>query len=225
MWPVGYTYCMLARWLAGSHLCSVKLYVWDLADCGQLGFTYRILELSWQRVGCRVVVFFFCPGISPFTCVLRRVTSVGLLPRLVSVASVPLINVSSPAVVWAPTLASLPYPCPPVAPSTRPVFILAQPHPSTSGPVPSLALPAQALSLSMSLEPFPPRLVARINAGQFVEMRDLLGDNIILSQRMEEAHTSFPSYILPSSSGPSLREVATLPLWLPSWLSGFQTRQ
>ncbi len=71
----------------------------------------------------------------------------------------------------------------------------------------------------MSLEPVPQRLVARINAGQFVEMRDLLGDNIALSQRMEEAHSSFPSYILPSSSRPRLREVATLPSWLYCFLA------
>ena len=71
----------------------------------------------------------------------------------------------------------------------------------------------------MSLEPVRPRLVARINAGQFAEMQDLLGGNIALSQRMEEAHTSFPLYILPSSLRPRLREVAMLPLWLYCFLA------
>ena len=74
------------------------------------------------------------------------------------------------------------------------------------------------MSFSIALEPVPARLVTRITAGQFVEMRDLLGDNIALSQRVEEAHTSFPNYILPASSRPRLREVSSLPSWLYCFL-------
>ena len=36
---------------------------------------------------------------------------------------------------------------------------------------------------------------------------------------MEEAHTSFPSYISPSSSRPRLRKLATLPSWLYCFLT------
>ncbi len=110
LWLVGFYLLyvgviLAARWLAGSCLCSV-------------GYIYFI-------------IFFSCPGISPPLLPASSVGSpqLGVLPRLASVASVPLINLSSQAVVSAPPVASLPHPRLPVVPSTRPVFSLAQPLP------------------------------------------------------------------------------------------------
>ena len=77
----------------------------------------------------------------------------------------------------------------------------------------------QAMSFSIALEPVPARLLTRITSGQFIEMRDLLGDNIALSQRVEDAHSSFPNYLLPASSRPRLREVSSLPSWLYCFLT------
>ena len=77
----------------------------------------------------------------------------------------------------------------------------------------------QGLSLALAVEPVPAKLVSRITSGQFVEMRDLLGDNITLTQRIEEVHNNFPSYILPVSSRPRLREVSSLPSWIYCFLA------
>ena len=87
-------------------------------------------------------------------------------------------------------------------------------------PFPSMAPPTQVtLSLSLSTEPTPAKLVHRIQSGQFVEMRDLLGDNIALTQHFESVNTNFPSYVLPASSRPRLREVASLPSWVYCFLT------
>uniref|UniRef100_A0A1X7VFI7 Uncharacterized protein n=1 Tax=Amphimedon queenslandica TaxID=400682 RepID=A0A1X7VFI7_AMPQE len=44
---------------------------------------------------------------------------------------------------------------------------------------------APGLSLSLSAEPIPARLVQKIRSGQFVKMRELLGDIIALTQHFE----------------------------------------
>ena len=95
------------------------------------------------------------------------------------------------------------------------------PHPTSPPPWPHL--PSQvlghqdptgsSLSLFISAEPIPARLVQRIQSGQFVEMQELLGDNIALSQHFDSAAGYFP-VVLPSSSRPRLREVTSLPSWI-----------
>ena len=59
---------------------------------------------------------------------------------------------------------------------------------------------APGLSLSLSAEPIPARLVQKIQSGQFVEMRELLGDNIALMQHFESSAGYFP--IIFSSPSP-----------------------
>ena len=49
---------------------------------------------------------------------------------------------------------------------------------------------ATAVSLSPASEPFPAKLVERIRSGQFVEMRELMTDNIALLQQLEAFNTS-----------------------------------
>ena len=67
------------------------------------------------------------------------------------------------------------------------------------------------LSLPLSTQPIPAKLVNRIRSGQFIEMHDLLGDNIALTQHFESLNNAFPAHILPASSRPRLREVTSLP--------------
>ena len=106
--------------------------------------------------------------------------------------------------------------------------VLAQPHlaPHTSGPLPSwgeaplhtLAQPPNSTStlgliLSPSSDPIPHRLVSRIQVGEFIEMRDLLADNISLHNQLEDFH----GHIWPSTPAhlrPRLREVPSLSSWV-----------
>ena len=53
--------------------------------------------------------------------------------------------------------------------------------------------------------------------GHFVEMRDLLGDNIALTQHFESAASYFPT-VLPSSERLLLREVSSLSSWVYCFL-------
>ena len=79
----------------------------------------------------------------------------------------------------------------------------------------------KGLSLALAVEPVPAKLVGRITSGQFMEMRDLLGDNITLTQQIEEVRNTctFPSYILPVCSHPRLREISSLPSWIYCFFS------
>lgn len=170
---------------------------------------------AWFRVGrhfclvsCWIFLLLLICLVSPLAYLSFRYVlgvpplQLGTLPGSSAIASVPLVApattvVTSAAVdprvsntVWQPT-------------ESGPVVDARVPPPGQSG-----------LSLSLAVEPIPARLVARILSGQFIEMRNLLGDNISLAQRLEEIHTSFPVFVLPVSSRPRLREVSTLPSWL-----------
>ena len=73
------------------------------------------------------------------------------------------------------------------------------PHPSsTSG-----------LVLSPAAEPFPRKLVDKVNSGQFVEMRELMADNITLLHQLEAMY-GYSSLHLAGVASPRLREVSSL---------------
>ena len=145
----------------------------------------------------------------------------GVLPPPCSLSGVPLAS-SAPQVTFS-------VPSPIVSTSVNSMECLASAPfvPGLPGPVPpsmlatgSIGPPTRVgLSLSLSTEPIPARLVQRIQSGQFVDMRDLLGDNIALTQHFEAAHSSLPNTILPLSSRPRLREVSSLPSWIYCFLT------
>ena len=76
-----------------------------------------------------------------------------------------------------------------------------------------------AVSLSPATEPFPRKLVEKIQAGQFVEMKELLSDNIALLQQLDVFQGQCAMPVLPGALKSRLREVATLPSWLYSYLA------
>ena len=89
--------------------------------------------------------------------------------------------------------------------------------PSRLPPVSSPPLPvAQSLGLILSpaLQPIPARLVRRIQSGEFVEMRDLLSDNVALHDQLEAVHGPLLAAHTPASLRPRLREVPSLVSWV-----------
>ena len=82
---------------------------------------------------------------------------------------------------------------------------------SASGMAPNSS--RQGLILSPASDPIPHRLVQRIRAGEFVDMRDLLADNISLHNQLEALHGQ-ASLASPASLQPRLREVPSLSSWL-----------
>ena len=80
--------------------------------------------------------------------------------------------------------------------------------------------PSQSgISLSMSLRPIPARIVSLVQAGRYVEMRDLLGDNVAMRGHLDDMREAMGSSVLQVSSRPRVREVTTLPSWLCCFLS------
>ena len=73
--------------------------------------------------------------------------------------------------------------------------------------------PSRGLILSPAAQPFPARLVDRIQSGQFIEMRELLSDNISLTSRLESLHGQLPFQILPGQARPRFREVPSIVTW------------
>ena len=80
-------------------------------------------------------------------------------------------------------------------------------------PPPSLLLP-HGMILSPAADPIPYQLVQRIRAGEFVEMRDLLADNISLYNQLEDLHGQAPIASTPASFRPRLREIPSLNSWM-----------
>ena len=132
--------------------------------------------------------------------------SLGTLPPPHLLGSIPLTGTARPA----PRLTmSTPLP-PPAVTNATPVL----PTPgSTHPPIPS----SSGLTLSDTAEPFPQKLVEKVTSGQFVEMSELLADNINLLQYMQSMQGTFPVQML-GPSRPKLREVNSLPTWLYCFL-------
>ena len=80
-------------------------------------------------------------------------------------------------------------------------------------------LPRLGLSLSPDTAPFPQKLVDRACSGQFIEMRDLLTDNVSLLQQLETFGGQYPVPAMPGMLKPRFREVTTLPSWLYCYIA------
>ena len=78
---------------------------------------------------------------------------------------------------------------------------------------------ATSLILTPTIDPMPPKLVQRIRSGQFVELKELLPDNMALQQQLEtiQGHTSLP--LLPPSLKPRFREITTPVSWAVCFLT------
>ena len=114
--------------------------------------------------------------------------ALGVLPPPNSLCSVPLMT-TPPAGIMDATAVSRPTPHTAVSWFNPPIPAVptVQGAPATaSAEVSSTSaslLPA--VSLSPATEPFPRKLVEKIQAGQFVEMKELLSDNIALLQQLD----------------------------------------
>ena len=137
----------------------------------------------------------------------------GGFPSPQQLVSVPIASSVSTSVTWTnPPVSSLL----PLSQSTIPSLI--RPADNTPLFVPTTTV-SGSLSLSLSSDPIPAKVVHSIRSGQYVEMRDLLGDNMALTQHLESIHGYFPLHILPGASRPRLREVTTLPQWIYCFLA------
>ena len=95
--------------------------------------------------------------------------------------------------------------------NTMPITTMSQELSGTSGTATSTILPGinavlphlsstSGLVLSSAAEPFPRKLVEKVNSGQFVEMRELLSDNIALLHQLEATPGYYPLHGLKAST-------------------------
>ena len=82
----------------------------------------------------------------------------------------------------------------------------------------------QGVILSPALQPIPGRLVRRIISGDFVEMRDLLTDNIALHDQLEAVQGPLNLTPIPGALRPRLREVPNLTSWVFCFLGYIAVR-
>ena len=135
--------------------------------------------------------------------------SLGSLPHSEAIASVPLVTswslfgllVTSWSSLGAtPAIAGVQWSfgAVPLVPDFTPVSFSQAFTPS----------PRSGRILSPAADPIPYRLVQRIRSGEFVEMRNLLADNIALHDQLEDLHGHT------TSLNPRLREVPSLASWV-----------
>ena len=74
------------------------------------------------------------------------------------------------------------------------------------------------LVLSPAAESFPRKLVDKVNSGQFVEMRELLSDNIALLHQLEATPGYYPLH-LAGVARPRLSDVSSLTTWCYCFLA------
>ena len=82
----------------------------------------------------------------------------------------------------------------------------------------------EGIILSSALRPIPGRLVRRIRAGEFVEMRDLLADNITLHDQLESVQSPLANAVIPAGLRPRVREVPSLISWVYCYLAYLAVR-
>ena len=88
--------------------------------------------------------------------------------------------------------------------------VSAQPQASTQ---------REGLILSSALQPIPSHLVRRICAGEFVEMRDLLSNNVALHDQVEAIQGPIFNAATPAALRPRIREVPSLISWVSCFLA------
>lgn len=89
-----------------------------------------------------------------------------------------------------------------------------------NSPLPHVPPPAatSGMVISPATEPFPRKLVDKVNTGYFVEMRKLLADNIAVLHQMEFIQ-GYPPLLVLGTACPHLREVTSLSTWCYGFLA------
>ena len=72
------------------------------------------------------------------------------------------------------------------------------------------------LSISLALRPVPARIVQQIQRGQFVDMRELLADNIALRSQLEQVRDAMGAGVVSLATRPRVWEVASMGVLLPN---------
>lgn len=104
--------------------------------------------------------------------------------------------------------------------TTLPVWSAAAAMAATPGMVPTPPYtPQLGVCLSPGAEPFPPKLVQKVQSGTYIDMKEMLGDNIALLHQLEALNVSATLPALPGAMRPRFREVTSLVSWMYCYLA------
>ena len=78
---------------------------------------------------------------------------------------------------------------------------------------------SQGLILASALPPVPAKIVSKIQAGQFIQMKDLLGDNIALVNQLDNLPVNSLGGACSSLPRPQMREVFSTLAWAGCFLT------
>ena len=84
---------------------------------------------------------------------------------------------------------------------------------------PNMNTAGLGMCLSPGSEPVPQKLVDKVCSGAYVDMKELVGDNISLLSQLESLNIAPTLLALPGSMKPRLREVSSLASWLYCFLA------
>ena len=103
------------------------------------------------------------------------------------------------------------------------IAIMSAAHTPTGATMPYLGIPvstqsqvplrSERLILAFVRQFIPAHLVRRIRAGKYVEMRDLLSDNVALHDQLEAIQGPLVNAVTPGVLRPQVREVSSLISW------------
>ena len=152
----------------------------------------------------------------------------GVLPPATAVTSVSLApGGSHPAavsgVIWSGGATPITYASAPFMATQSPAATLPVQSfpPMTAAPQfpPNMNPAGLGVCLSPGSEPVPQKLVDKVLSGAYVDMKELLGDNISLLSQLESLNIAQTLPALPGSMKPRLREVSSLASWLYCFLA------
>jgi len=132
--------------------------------------------------------------------------TLGVIPSAEGISSLATFQTSGTSVTFAST--------PVVSPSAAsPANVASLPaeYPLIQAATASVGK-GQGLVISSALPPVPAKLVAKIQAGQFLQMKDLLGD-IALHSQLDNLPASSLGGHFPGTSHPQMREVSSALSW------------
>ena len=76
----------------------------------------------------------------------------------------------------------------------------------------------QSVRLLSTFVPVPAKLVTKIRSGQFIELRELLADNVALQRQLDTIHGQ-PAFPLPAMARPRMREIVSPQTWAYCFLA------
>ena len=181
-----------------------------LLHCRWMDITVRLF-IQWPVLATEPVVVRMVFYLTTYPYIMADDGGFGVMPPASALASVPLIGSGDIVNMAAlgPTT---------VSPQESAQPLPVEPHVETMPPLPAPQL-GLGVSLSPCTAPFPQKLVDKVRSGQYMDMKDLLLDNVSLLEQLDTLGGPHTSPSLPGTLKPRFREIASVSTWAYCFLA------